>query len=159
MKHFITLLLLLSASITMNAKTLVAYFSATGITKAAAEQLAAEKNADLWEIVPNEPYTEADLDWRNDQSRSSIEMKDPAERPMIKMCTDVSSYDTIYLGFPIWWNICPRIIDSWIENNDLSDKTLIPFCTSGSSTIDGAMDYLRTTYPQYKWEDGFRVAK
>lgn len=100
MKKLITLLLM-AASMTMNAKTLVAYFSATGVTKAAAEQIAAEQNADLWEIVPNEPYTAADLDWRNDQSRSSIEMKDPAERPMIKMCTDISSYDTIYLGFPI----------------------------------------------------------
>ncbi len=139
-------MLLLAANMVLNAKTIVVYFSATGVTKAAAEQLATEKNADLWEIVPNEPYTEADL-----------EMKDPAERPMIKMCTDVSSYDTIYLGFPIWWNICPRIIDSWIENNNLKDKTLIPFCTSGSSTIDGAMDYLRSTYPQYKWEDGFRI--
>ena len=151
MKHFITLLLL-AVSMTMNAKTLVAYFSATGVTKAAAEQIAAEQNADLWEIVPNEPYTAADLDWRNDQSRSSIEMKDPAERPMIKMCTDISSYDTIYLGFPIWWNTCPRIINSWIDNNDLTGKRIILFYTSGSSTIDGALNDLRTIYPQYNWE-------
>lgn len=151
MKKLITLLLV-AASMTMNAKTLVAYFSATGVTKAAAEQIAAEQNADLWEIVPYEPYTAADLDWRNDQSRSSIEMKDPAERPSIKMCTDVSPYDTIYLGFPIWWNTCPRIINSWIENNDLSGKRLIVFYTSGSSTVDGAMNDLRTTYPQYNWE-------
>lgn len=136
---------------TMNAKTLVAFFSATGVTKAAAEQIAAEQNADLWEIVPYEPYTAADLDWRNDQSRSSIEMKDPAERPMIKMCTDISSYDTIYLGFPIWWNTCPRIINSWIDNNDLTGKRVILFYTSGSSTIDGALNDLRTIYPQYNW--------
>lgn len=152
MKKLITLLLLVAASMTMNAKTLVAYFSATGVTKAAAEQIAAEQNADLWEIVPNEPYTAADLDWRNDQSRSSIEMKDPAERPMIKMCTDISSYDTIYLGFPIWWNTCPRIINSWIDNNDLTGKRVILFYTSGSSTIDGALNDLRTIYPQYNWE-------
>lgn len=145
-------LLLLAASMTMNAKTLVAYFSATGVTKAAAEQIAAEQNADLWEIVPYEPYTAADLDWRNDQSRSSLEMKDPAERPMIKMCTDISSYDTIYLGFPIWWNTCPRIINSWIDNNDLTGKRVILFYTSGSSTIDGALNDLRTIYPQYNWE-------
>ena len=144
--------MLLAASMTMNAKTLVAYFSATGVTKAAAEQIAAEQNADLWEIVPNEPYTAADLDWRNDQSRSSLEMKDPAERPMIKMCTDISSYDTIYLGFPIWWNTCPRIINSWIDNNDLTGKRIILFYTSGSSTIDGALNDLRTIYPQYNWE-------
>lgn len=152
MKKLITLLLLLAVSMAMNAKTLVAYFSATGITKAAAEQIAAKQQADLWEIVPNEPYTEADLDWRNDQSRSSIEMKDPAERPMIKMCTDISSYDTIYLGFPIWWNTCPRIINSWIDNNDLTGKRIILFYTSGSSTIDGALNDLRTIYPQYNWE-------
>lgn len=151
MKKLITLLLV-AASMTMNAKTLVAYFSATGVTKAAAEQIAAEQNADLWEIVPNEPYTAADLDWRNDQSRSSLEMKDPAERPMIKMCTDISSYDTIYLGFPIWWNTCPRIINSWIDNNDLTGKRIILFYTSGSSTIDGALNDLRTIYPQYNWE-------
>lgn len=151
MKKLITLLLV-AASMTMNAKTLVAFFSATGVTKAAAEQIAAEQNADLWEIVPYEPYTAADLDWRNDQSRSSIEMKDPAERPMIKMCTDISSYDTIYLGFPIWWNTCPRIINSWIDNNDLTGKRVILFYTSGSSTIDGALNDLRTIYPQYNWE-------
>ncbi len=152
MKKLITLLLLVAASMTMNAKTLVAYFSATGVTKAAAEQIAAEQNADLWEIVPYEPYTAADLDWRNDQSRSSLEMKDPAERPMIKMCTDISSYDTIYLGFPIWWNTCPRIINSWIDNNDLTGKRIVLFYTSGSSTIDGALNDLRTIYPQYNWE-------
>ena len=159
MKKQLIFMLLVAASMTMNAKTLVAYFSATGVTKAAAEQIAAEQNADLWEIVPYEPYTAADLDWRNDQSRSSLEMKDPAERPMIKMCTDISSYDTIYLGFPIWWNTCPRIINSWIDNNDLTGKRVILFYTSGSSTIDGALNDLRTIYPQYKWEDGFRVAK
>lgn len=152
MKKLIPLLLLVAASMTMNAKTLVAYFSATGVTKAAAEQIAAEQKADLWEIVPEEAYTAADLDWRNEQSRSSLEMKDPTERPSIKMCTDVSPYDTIYLGFPIWWNTCPRIINSWIENNDLSGKRLIVFYTSGSSTVDGAMNDLRTTYPQYNWE-------
>lgn len=71
---------------------------------------------------------------------------------MIKMCTDISSYDTIYLGFPIWWNTCPRIINSWIDNNDLTGKRIILFYTSGSSTIDGALNDLRTIYPQYNWE-------
>lgn len=137
-----------------NAKTLVAYFSATGITKAAAQDVARVGGFDLWEIEAYEPYTAADLDWRNQQSRSSIEMNDPEERPTIRICTDLRPYDTIYLGFPIWWGICPRIIQSWVENNLLDGKTLIPFATSGSSTIDKAVQFLRETYPQYRWQDG-----
>ncbi|MCQ2333898.1 MAG: flavodoxin [Paludibacteraceae bacterium] len=137
-----------------NAKTLVAYFSATGITKAAAQDVARVGGFDLWEIEAYEPYTAADLDWRNQQSRSSIEMNDPEERPTIRICTDLRPYDTIYLGFPIWWGICPRIIQSWVENNLLDGKTLIPFATSGSSTIDKAVQLLRETYPQYRWQDG-----
>ena len=101
----------------MEAKTIVAFFSATGTTKAAAERLAKQHDARLWEIEPAEPYTAADLDWRNDKSRSSIEMSDPEERPTIKRCTDVTPYDTVYVGFPIWWGICPRIINSWLDNN------------------------------------------
>lgn len=137
-----------------NAKTLVAYFSATGITKAAAQDVARVGGFDLWEIEVYEPYTAADLDWRNQQSRSSIEMNDPEERPTIRICTDLRPYDTIYLGFPIWWGICPRIIQSWVENNLLDGKTLIPFATSGSSTIDKAVQFLRETYPKYRWQDG-----
>lgn len=137
-----------------NAKTLVAYFSATGITKAAAQDVARVGGFDLWEIEAYEPYTAADLDWRNQQSRSSIEMNDPEERPTIRICTDLRPYDTIYLGFPIWWGICPRIIQSWVENNLLDGKTLIPFATSGSSTIDKAVQFLRETYPKYRWQDG-----
>lgn len=135
-------------------ETLVAFFSVTGHTKKVAEELAVAADADLWEIVPLVPYTEADLDWNNPKSRSSIEMNDPYERPTIKMCTDIRSYKTIYLGFPIWWGVCPRMINSWIENNDLTGKQLIPFATSGSSPIAPAVDYLRKTYPDYKWDDG-----
>ena len=137
-------------------KTMVVYFSATGTTKAAAQKIAKEQNAVLWEIEPAEKYTVADLDWRNKQSRSSIEMADPSARPTIKQCTNIQPYDTIYVGYPIWWGICPRIIDSWLENNlpQLEGKTLIPFATSGSSGIEQSVDYLRKTYPGLKWEDG-----
>ena len=143
------------------AKTLVAYFSATGTTKAAAERLAAQHNAVLWEIEPAEPYTAADLDWRNKSSRSSLEMNDPDERPTIRQCTDIRPYDTIYVGFPIWWGICPRIINSWLDNNleQLQSKTLIPFATSGSSGVEEAVGYLRKTYPMLKWEDGMLLNK
>lgn len=140
----------------MNAKTLVAYFSATGTTKAAAEKLAKQHDARLWEIEPAEPYTAADLDWRNSKSRSSIEMNDPDERPMIKRCTDVTPYDTVYIGFPIWWGICPRIINSWLDNMEilLEDKPIIPFATSGSSGIEDAEAYLKKTYPSLNWQKG-----
>lgn len=137
-------------------KTMVVYFSATGTTKAAAQKIAKEQNAVLWEIEPAEKYTAADLDWRNKQSRSSIEMADPSARPTIKQCTNIQPYDIIYVGYPIWWGICPRIIDSWLENNlpQLEGKTLIPFATSGSSGIEQSVDYLRKTYPGLKWEEG-----
>ena len=140
----------------MKQKTLIAYFSATGTTKAAAQRLASEHDAVLWEIEPAEPYTAADLDWRDANSRSSREMKDPEERPTIKQCTNITPYDTIYVGFPIWWGICPRIINSWIDNNleQLKSKTLVPFATSGSSGIEDAVAYLRKTYPELKWEKG-----
>jgi len=135
-------------------KSIVVYFSATGNTAQKAARIAKEKDAALWEIVPAEPYTAADLDWRNKESRSSKEMADPDERPMIKMCTNIMPYDTVYLGFPIWWGICPRIIDSWLENNDimLEGKPIYVFCTSGGSGIEGAMTYLRKQYPSLTFE-------
>lgn len=135
-------------------RTLVAYFSATGRTKAVAQDIARVNGFDLWEIEAYEPYTEADLNWRDAQSRSSIEMADSTERPTIRICTDLRPYDTIYVGFPIWWGICPRIIQSWVENNILDGKVLIPFATSGSSSIYKAVLFLRSTYPQYNWQDG-----
>ncbi len=147
---------LLFAATGMQAKTLVAYFSATGTTRTAAEQIAKEHDATLWEIQPAEPYTADDLDWRNKQSRSSVEMNDPEARPAIKRCTDVTKYDTIYVGYPIWWGICPRIINSWIDNNifQLEGKTLIPFATSGGSGVERSVQYLRETYPSLSWQNG-----
>ena len=156
MKRMILALVCAAMMMPMNAKTLVAYFSATGTTKAAAEKLAKQHNAVLWEIEPAVKYTDADLDWRNPQSRSSIEMNDPEERPSIKRCTDITPYDTVYVGFPIWWGICPRIINSWLDNNEpqLQGKILIPFATSGSSGIEEAEAYLKKTYPSLNWQKG-----
>lgn len=154
-KLFLILAAIITAGV-MEAKTIVVYFSATGTTKAAAHQIAKEQKATLWEIEPAEKYTAADLDWRNKQSRSSVEMSDPEARPTIKQCANIQPYDTIYVGYPIWWGICPRIINSWLDNNlpQLEGKVLYPFATSGSSTIDQSVDYLRKTYPTLKWQDG-----
>ena len=157
MKRFFTIILALVALIAATeAKTLVAYFSATGTTRTAAKQLARQHNAELWEIEAAQPYTAADLDWRNKQSRSSLEMQDPEERPIIKQCTNIMPYDTIYVGYPIWWGICPRIINSWVDNNleQLRGKSLIPFATSGGSGVEKSVEYLRTTYPSLSWKDG-----
>ena len=157
MKRILIILLTAAMSLTvMEAKTLVAFFSATGTTREAARQLANEHDATLWEIEAAESYTAADLDWRNKQSRSSLEMKDPEARPTIKQCTNIMPYDTIYIGFPIWWGICPRIINSWIDNNlpQLEGKTLVPFATSGGSPINKAVQYLRDTYPTLNWQNG-----
>lgn len=115
-------------------KKLVAYFSATGTTAHVANTLAEAIGADVYEIEPAEPYTSADLDWTNKKSRSSIEMNDKSQRPAIKKNTlDVASYDTIFIGFPIWWYVAPTIINTFLEAHDWSGKTIIPFATSGSS--------------------------
>ncbi|MDY6288777.1 MAG: flavodoxin [Bacteroidales bacterium] len=133
-------------------RTLVAYFSATGTTRAAAQKLAKEKNADLFEIAPKEPYTSADLDWRDKQSRSSKEMNDKAFRPAIKgTCPNIADYDTIWIGFPVWWYTAPTIINTFIEAHDLSGKTLCVFATSGGSGVSGSANDLKKTYPQYTW--------
>lgn len=117
-------------------KILVAYFSASGVTKNAAEKLAKAANADLFEIKPVRPYTDADLDWTDKKSRSSIEMNDLSSRPEIaKKCENMGSYDVVFVGFPIWWYVEPRIIDTFLESYDFSGKTVIPFATSGGSGL------------------------
>lgn len=136
-------------------KTLVAYFSASGITAKVAKQIAAENNADLFEIKPTTPYTPADLDWRDKQSRSTIEMNDKASRPeMIGKVEHMEQYDTVFVGFPVWWYVAPHIINTFIEAHNLEGKTIIPFATSGGSTIEGSVKDLRTSYPTLKIEDG-----
>lgn len=136
-------------------KTLVAYFSATGTTKAAAQRLAKEKNADLFEIVPEQPYTNADLDWTNKQSRSSVEMNDSSSRPAVaSKLENLGQYDTVYIGFPIWWYTAPTIINTFIESYDFSGKVLGAFATSGGSTIAKSAADLKNKYPQYTWIEG-----
>lgn len=115
-------------------KTLVAYFSASGVTKGLAQKVASATGGDLYEITPAIPYTDADLDWRNSKSRSSIEMKDKSSRPeIVGKVENMADYDTIYIGFPIWWYVAPTIINTFMEQYDLKGKTVIPFATSGSS--------------------------
>ena len=136
-------------------KTSVAYFSATGVTKGAAQQLAQAAGGTLYEIQPEQPYTDADLDWRNKQSRSSVEMQNKSSRPAIKGKLDnMADYDIIFVGFPIWWYTCPTIINTFIEQYDLKGKTVIPFATSGGSDIDKACDDLKAAYPDINWKPG-----
>lgn len=117
-------------------KVLVAYFSASGTTAKVAEKLAEAIGADIFSIEPTVPYTKADLDWTDKQSRSSIEMNDPSSRPAIKEVRDnMNDYDTLFVGFPIWWYVAPTIINTFLETYDLSGKTIIPFATSGGSDM------------------------
>ena len=133
-------------------KTLIVYFSATGNTKAAAQKLATEFNADLYEITPGVPYTAADLNWRDKNSRSTLEMKDKSSRPAIQgKCENIADYDTVWIGFPIWWYTAPTIVNTFIEAHDLSGKTLNVFATSGGSGVKDSYNDLKKAYPQYKW--------
>ncbi len=133
-------------------KTLIVYFSATGNTKAAAEKFAREFNADLYEITPETPYTAADLDWRDKSSRSTLEMKDKSSRPAIKgVCENIAQYDTVWIGFPVWWYTAPTIVNTFIEAHDLSGKVLNVFATSGGSGVKGSASDLTKAYPQYTW--------
>ena len=139
----------------MNQKVLVAYFSASGVTKAAAQQLAEVAGADLHEIKPEQPYTDADLDWNDKQSRSSVEMQDMKSRPAITgKLTNMKDYDVVYVGFPIWWYTCPTIINTFMEAYDFNGKTVIPFATSGGSSIKKACADLKATYPNLNWKEG-----
>ena len=125
-------------------KQLVAYFSASGVTAKVAKQLAQVIGADLFEIRPQQPYTEADLDWRDQGSRSSVEMKDAAARPaMAESTPDMAQYDTVFLGFPIWWYVAPTIIDTFLESYYFSGKTIVPFATSGGSGFGRTAEVLK----------------
>ena len=120
----------------MEKKILVAVFSASGVTKKVGREIARIAGADFYEIVPEELYTTADLDWMNKKSRSSLEMNDPSARPRIAGgALDMAAYDTVIVGFPIWWGVAPRIIDTFLESYDFSGKKIIPFCTSGGSGV------------------------
>ena len=137
-------------------KKLVAYFSASGVTKTVAQKLAQAANADLFEIVPQQIYTNADLNWRDKHSRSSVEMNDRACRPAMAAAPDVSGYDVIFVGFPVWWYREPSIIDTFMESADFTGKTVVPFCTSGGSGLGGAAKNMQALAPGAKVSDGKR---
>ena len=136
-------------------KKLVAYFSASGTTKKVAERLAKAAGADLFEIRPIIPYTGADLNWMDKKSRSSVEMNDPDSRPEIAgAIPDIADYDTVFIGFPIWWYTAPHIIHTFLESLDFDHKTLALFATSGGSGIGKAADELRKLCPNANWKAG-----
>lgn len=138
-----------------NKKILVAYFSCSGVTAAAADELAALTGADLYEIKPEQPYTDADLDWNNRNSRSSLEMKDTSSRPLIAdEVFNMEEYGTVFVGFPVWWYVAPTIIKTFLESYDFSDKVVVPFATSGGSGIGNCEKNLRKAYPEITWKDG-----
>lgn len=136
-------------------KSLVCYFSATGTTRAQAERLAKMIGADIYEIAPKIPYTEADLDWRDSLSRSTVEMHDRAFRPeLADTAANVADYEVIYIGYPNWWHTAPTIINTFVEAYDLKGKTLVPFMTSGGGDIAESERDLREAYPGLKWAKG-----
>ena len=136
-------------------KSLVAYFSASGVTKRVAEKLAKETGADLFEIQAETPYTNEDLNWQNNMSRSSIEMNDRSCRPAIRSkVEDMAQYDVMFVGFPIWWYREPSIIDTFMEAYDFSGKTLVPFATSGGSGFGNTIKELQPSAPQAQFVEG-----
>lgn len=136
-------------------KILVAYFSASGVTKGVAQRLAKAAGADLFEIRPAVPYTQADLNWTDKKSRSSVEMNDPLSRPEIaEKLPNMADYDTVFVGYPIWWYVAPHIINTFVESYELSGKTLVAFATSGGSGIGKTVEELKKLYPDANWKDG-----
>lgn len=139
-------------------KVLVAYFSATGTTEGVAEHIANGLNAELYEIVPEQPYTSADLDWNDNDSRSTIEMNDPNARPAISGSVEnMEQYDVVFIGYPIWWYDAPRIVSTFMESYDFSGKTIVPFCTSGGSGIGSSASNLEKLTSNAEWLDGQRL--
>ena len=130
-------------------KKLVAYFSASGTTKKAAERLAKATGADLFEIKPKVPYSSADLNWMDKKSRSSVEIAEKIPH--------LADYDTVFLGFTIWWYVAPRIINTFVESYDFTGKTLVPFATSGGSGMGRTVDELRKLCPNANWKAGKMV--
>ena len=142
---------------TAEGKTLVVYFSATGTTKGVAEKIAAITGGDLYEIEPAQPYTDEDRNWHDDNSRTTHEQNDPSFRPEIgSELPSLEGYDTVYLGFPIWWGQEPRILDTFVESCDFDGITVIPFCTSGSSGIGNSGKNLEANAGSGTWLSGER---
>ena len=137
-------------------KVLVSYFSASGVTKGVAQNIATAISGDLFEIEPKEKYTDEDLNWMNKQSRSSIEMNENIKPEILNKVTNLDEYDTICLGFPIWWYKEPTIIDKFLEENDMTGKNIYVFVTSGSSSIDSTYKSLKNNFPNLNFVSGKR---
>lgn len=139
-------------------KVLVTYFSATNTTEGVAEHIANGLNADLYEIVPEEPYTDADLNYNDNNSRSTLEMNDPSARPAISGSVEnMEQYDIVFIGYPIWWGDAPRIVSTFMESYDFSGKTIVPFCTSGGSGIGSSVSNLEQLTSGATWLAGRRL--
>ena len=146
---------------TSNSKILVVYYSATGSTKAVAETIADTTGADLFEITPVDPYTSDDLNWTNDNSRVSVEHNDESKRdvPLTNTTPDNwADYDTVFIGYPIWWGIAAWPVNNFVEGNDFTGKTVIPFCTSSSSGLGQSGDLLADMAGTGNWQDGERFS-
>ena len=144
---------------TNSGKTLVVYFSATGTTKGVAEKIAAATNADTYEILAAQTYTEADLNWNDKNSRTTKEQNDKSVRPEIGSDkVNLDGYSTIFIGYPIWWGEEPRIMDTFVESCDFSGKTMIPFCTSGGSGIGSSGTNLADNAKSGNWLEGERLS-
>lgn len=143
-----------------NQKVLVAYFSATGTTQGVAKNIAKAAGADIFEIIPKEPYTQEDLNWHDKQSRTTKECNDKNSRPQIaSFCNNLKDYDTILLGFPIWWYYAPHIIQTFLESYDFSGKTIALFCTSGGSGLGNTQSVLeKSVSKNTKWKEGKRFS-
>lgn len=138
-----------------NKRTLVAYFSCSGVTANAAKILAETINADIHEIKPEKAYTKDDLNWMNKKSRSTVEMENPASRPAITdRLASMNDYHTVFVGFPVWWYAAPSIINTFLESYDFADKTVVLFATSGGTAIRGCEEKLQKTYPNIKFKSG-----
>jgi flavodoxin len=138
-------------------KAVVAYFSLTGTTKRAAEELAAAIGVDTVEIVPREPYTRSDLDWTDRRARSTVEMRDSASRPALAQETlrfDANPYDVVFLGFPIWWYVAPTIVNTFLESIDTQGKTVVLFATSGGSRFGSTLAALKGSAPSARVVEG-----
>ncbi|MCM1331615.1 MAG: flavodoxin [Bacteroides sp.] len=165
MKRFASIIMgLLSFGSSLNAqpttdsegkKILVAYFSCTGTTERVATVIAKETGGELYRITPASAYTSSDLDWTDKSSRSSREMADEKSRPALDGATlDLKDYDVVFLGYPIWWDLCPRPVNTFLEKYDFSGKTVIPFATSGGSSITGSVRAFKTLYSDIEWKEG-----
>ncbi len=141
-----------------NKKIAIIYFSATGTTKKVAEYIKNATSGDLIEIIPKEKYTDDDLNYANDNSRTSQEQNDSNARPEIANNINTNDYDVIYLGYPIWWGNVPKIILTFLDSNNLNDKTIIPFCTSGSTPITTSFNTLKNYNKNVTWIEGKRFS-